>query len=115
MENLNEIIGKKLLYLRKRNKLTQAELAEKLSTTPIAIERWENGETQPDLNDLILLSQALNVSTDHLCGKKNSLAVEGGRKSFRYEELDERFFLKETPGVFIPYLEALQKDLEIRD
>ena len=41
--------------------------------------------------------------------------LEGGRKSFRYEELDERFFLKETPGVFIPYLESLQKDLELRD
>ncbi len=41
--------------------------------------------------------------------------LEGGRKSFKYEELDERFFLTETPGVFIPYLEALQKDLELRD
>ena len=41
--------------------------------------------------------------------------LDGGRKSFRYEELDARFFLKETPGVFIPYLEALQKDLEFRD
>ena len=40
---------------------------------------------------------------------------EGGRKSFRYDELDERFFLDETPGVFIPYLETLQKDLEYRD
>lgn len=40
--------------------------------------------------------------------------LEGGRKSFKYEELDERFFLTETPGVFIPYLEALQKDLEFR-
>ena len=41
--------------------------------------------------------------------------LEGGRKSFRYEELDERFFLKETPGVFIPYLDTLQKDLDYRD
>jgi len=40
--------------------------------------------------------------------------LEGGRKSFRYDELDVDFFLKETPGVFIPYLEALQKDLEQR-
>ena len=38
----------------------------------------------------------------------------GGRKSFRYEELDPAFFLKETPGVFIPYLEALQLDLFTR-
>lgn len=41
--------------------------------------------------------------------------LEGGRKSFRYDELDEQFFLTETPGVFIPYLEALQKDLELRE
>jgi len=40
--------------------------------------------------------------------------LEGGRKSFKYEELDPNFFLTETPGVFIPYLEALQKDLETR-
>ena len=41
-------------------------------------------------------------------------AQEGGRKSFRYEELTPEFFLSETPGVFIPYLEAIQKDLDIR-
>ena len=41
--------------------------------------------------------------------------LEGGRKSFKYEELDPNFFLTETPGVFISYLEALQKDLEIRE
>ena len=36
---------------------------------------------------------------------------QGGRKSFRYEELSSEYFLSEAPGVFIPYLEALQKDL----
>lgn len=41
--------------------------------------------------------------------------LEGGRKSFRYEELDINFFLKETRGYFIPYLEMLQKDLENRE
>ena len=41
-------------------------------------------------------------------------AVDGGRKSFRYEELNPKYFLTETPGVFIPYLEALQKDLSER-
>lgn len=40
--------------------------------------------------------------------------LDGGRKSFKYEELDPTYFLSETPGVFIPYLEALQKDLENR-
>ena len=39
---------------------------------------------------------------------------EGGRKSFRYEELEPGFFLPYRGGVLVPYLEGLQKDLDIR-
>ncbi len=42
-------------------------------------------------------------------------AQEGGRKSFRYEELDARFFMNLTSGCFIPYLDAMNLDLELRD
>lgn len=39
----------------------------------------------------------------------------GGRKSFRYEELDQAFKLYPAGGILVPYLEALQKDLDRRD
>ncbi len=39
---------------------------------------------------------------------------EGGRKSFRYEELEPGFFLPYRGGVLVPYLEGLQKDLDTR-
>lgn len=42
-------------------------------------------------------------------------AAEGGRKSFRYEELDPEFFLPKVPGVLVPYLNCMQKDLNTRD
>lgn len=42
-------------------------------------------------------------------------AEKGGRKSFRYDELDERFFIKISNGCFVPYLDAIQKDLDLRD
>ena len=42
-------------------------------------------------------------------------AKEGGRKSFRLEELDPDYFLPEVSGVLVPYLNALQKDLASRD
>lgn len=42
-------------------------------------------------------------------------AQEGGRKSFRYEELDAAFFLRQGGNVLVPYLEGLQKDLERKD
>ncbi len=41
-------------------------------------------------------------------------AQDGGRKSFCYDELDREFFLAPEPGVFVPYLSALQLDLQSR-
>ena len=41
-------------------------------------------------------------------------SLDGGRKSFRYEELDPNYILPEIPGVFVPYLNMIQRDLEER-
>lgn len=42
-------------------------------------------------------------------------SLNGGRKSFRFEETEAGFFLPKVNGIFVPYLNALQKDLEIRE
>ena len=39
----------------------------------------------------------------------------GGRKSVRFEELDPKFFMNLKGGVYVPYLEMLKKDLELRE
>ena len=39
---------------------------------------------------------------------------EGGRKSFRKEELTEEFYLPKKGGVLVPYLEGIKLDLERR-
>ena len=36
-------------------------------------------------------------------------ALDGGRKSFRYEELNPAYFLPKVSGVLIPYLQVLQR------
>lgn len=41
-------------------------------------------------------------------------ALEGGRKSFRYEELNPAYVLPQKHGIMVPYLDILQKDLEDR-
>ncbi len=41
-------------------------------------------------------------------------AEEGGRKSFRYEELNPEYVLPKKHGVLVPYLDMLQKDLDDR-
>ena len=41
-------------------------------------------------------------------------AQQGGRKSFRYEELNPDYFLPQKHGVLVPYLDMIQKDLDDR-
>lgn len=42
-------------------------------------------------------------------------AVQGGRKSIRFEELEPEWFMKLSGGYFVPYLDFIQKDLDCRD
>lgn len=42
-------------------------------------------------------------------------SLEGGRKSFRYEELEPEYFMHQKQGIFVPYLDYLQKDLAGRN
>lgn len=41
-------------------------------------------------------------------------AKNGGRKSFRFEELNPAYILPKKHGILVPYLDALQKDLDDR-
>lgn len=42
-------------------------------------------------------------------------AAEGGRKSFRIEELDPRYFFQSKRQLLVPYLDMLQQDLQERE
>lgn len=42
-------------------------------------------------------------------------AKEGGRKSFRYEELNPEYVIPKKSGILIPYLDLLKKDLDERE
>lgn len=39
-------------------------------------------------------------------------AVQGGRKSIRFEELKQDNFLPSKPGILVPYLDMIAKDLD---
>lgn len=42
-------------------------------------------------------------------------AKNGGRKSFRFDELDESYVFHQKNGYFVPYLEMIQKDMDEQD
>ena len=61
-----EKIGKFILECRKKNKLTQSELAEKLGVTDKSISNWENGRNMPDLSLFKPLCEILGISINDL-------------------------------------------------
>ena len=59
-------IGKFITECRKKQNLTQAELAEKLSITDRAVSKWECGKSMPDSSIMLELCEILKISVNEL-------------------------------------------------
>lgn len=58
--------SEKLLELRRREGLSQEQLADRLGVTRQSVSKWESGAAVPELNKLIALSDLFSVSVDYL-------------------------------------------------
>lgn len=58
--------GEYLKNLRKENKFSQEQLAEKLNISRQSISKWEQGTSTPDIENFAKLAQLYNVSVDSL-------------------------------------------------
>ena len=70
-------LGKKIAELRKKNNLSQEELAEKVGVARQTISKWEIGDTTPDINQVKIISKIFNISIDELVDNDiNNVIVE---------------------------------------
>lgn len=60
--------GERIKHLRKQQKLTQVQLSGKIEVKQGTYSRWENNTLEPDLENIVKLSNFFNVSTDYLLG-----------------------------------------------
>jgi transcriptional regulator with XRE-family HTH domain len=58
--------GQKLLSLRKKKGLSQDELGGQLNVSRQTVSKWELGETTPEMDKLITISDFFNISLDEL-------------------------------------------------
>ena len=59
----------RLKELRKKKGISQLRLATDLNTTQNTISRYETGEREPGINELIKIADYFNVSVDYLIGR----------------------------------------------
>lgn len=74
-------IAKNLQFLRKREKITQEDLAEKLNVSRQSVSKWETGEAYPETDKLLALCDLFDVSLDGLMRTDLTTdAVDGNNK-----------------------------------
>lgn len=63
--------NEKLIKLRKASGLSQEELGDKLNVSRQTISKWELGETTPEMDKLVKMSEIFNITLDELVKDEN--------------------------------------------
>ena len=69
------ILADKIIELRKKQGMSQEELAEKLGVSRQSVSKWEGAQSTPDLNRILQLSEIFGVSTDTLLKDTEELSA----------------------------------------
>lgn len=74
---MNSSIGTRIKELRKVKNISQEELANELSVSRQTISKWESDIVSPDINNIEMISNFFEVSTDYLInGKENKTSTK---------------------------------------
>ena len=81
-------VGEVIRRYRKEKEITQEEMAKRLGVTAPAVNKWENGNSLPDVSLLSPIARLLNISIDTLLSHEKELSE--AEASRLVEEADGR-------------------------
>lgn len=96
--------GERLSLLRKQRGMTQMELAEKLDVSRQAVSRWEQGVSNPSIENLVSMARLFGVSIDALANDSPAIGYEeqngeskgqgeAAQEKVNYHNQDRTFYL----------------------
>ncbi len=71
----DNMLSDNIRYYRKKNNLSQEELAEKIGVSRQSVSFWETGQTQPTIDNIIALSKIFHITSDMLLGNTSNAEV----------------------------------------
>ncbi len=84
MDNIKDLVRENLVRLRKENKLTQIELAQKIGYSDKAISRWETGEVTPDIETINALAELYRVPVSIFFERESESELAKARERKRH-------------------------------
>ena len=98
-------LNEKLISLRKKNKMTQAQVAEVLDVSRQAISNWETGAVLPSTDNLKSLSRLYQVPADSLLNDDTDLFAGSVEKTAENDNTTSKFSpLKKRRAIILIYL-----------
>ena len=91
-------IGSVIRTYRKKKNMTQEEMANRLGVTAPAVNKWENGVSQPDIGLLAPIARLLGISLDELLSFHEELSTD--EINHIIKELDAKLETEEYAEVF---------------
>lgn len=92
MTSVKDEVAKNILYYRKKNGLTQKQLAELLGVKHNAISSWENGTNSIDMDTLFNICKVFKISISEVFGiygkTENEVTTLEYNHIKKYRELD---------------------------
>ncbi|WKG34822.1 helix-turn-helix domain-containing protein [Lactococcus lactis] len=116
------VFAEQLKTLRKKNSLTQKELAEKVGVKQNSYANWENGNREPNIEMLVRIADYFDVSLDYLLGgkmkniteefslclKKLRMKIKLSQKQIAEElKISQQQYSKWEGGIITPNAETL--------
>lgn len=71
---MKESFAQRLKGLRNEKNYSQREMAALLNIVQVSYLRWEQGKTEPNINNICRLCEIFNVSSDYLLGLEDDTA-----------------------------------------
>ena len=84
---IRQILGERVLLLRRRAGLSQPELAQKAGMSVTTLNRVENAHQSLSMEKVVALAAALNTTTEYLLGLSDK------QRAQRTEETEQAEFL----------------------
>ncbi|MDD6213258.1 MAG: helix-turn-helix domain-containing protein [Clostridiales bacterium] len=92
------VIGNVIRSSRKRKNMTQEEMADRLGVTASAVNKWEKGNSFPDITLLAPIARLLEISLEELLSFREELTADEIHELIR--EADQKFKAESYEEVF---------------
>ena len=94
-------VADRIIELRKKHNMSQANLADAVGVTRQAVSKWETGQSLPDSGKLILLAQVLSTDIEYLSTGRVNDAIR------------PPVVIKSVEKVEVPVIQVVEKPVEV--